>query len=212
MNIISHILNASGSLTSHIKDINKIFNKTIGKITKKIPISNIDIVFEDNPYNIIPEIGIGGQTQNQNLIYISLDSHQPSFKKILIDQLERVLVHEIHHCARWKGAGYGTTLLEAIILEGLADHFEIEINNKKPEPWSVKLNKNQIKKYLFKAKREFNNKKYNHYDWFFGTNKSIPRWAGYSLGFYLVNEYLNKHPNKKPSQLINTKAKEFVNL
>ncbi|MEK6952459.1 MAG: hypothetical protein AABX29_05575 [Nanoarchaeota archaeon] len=76
MNIVPHILNASGSLTSYIKDINDIFNNTINKITKKIPISNIDIVFEDNPYNIIPEIGIGAQTQSPSLIYISLDSNR----------------------------------------------------------------------------------------------------------------------------------------
>lgn len=213
MNIIPHILNANGGLTLYIKDINDIFNNTINKIAKKIPISNIDIVFEDNPYNIIPEIGIGAQTQSPSLIYISLDSNQPQFKKVLNEHLEQILIHEIHHCIRWKRMGYGTTLLEAIISEGLADHFDIEISNKKPEPWSVALNKNQIRYYLKKAKKEFNNKKYDYSAWFFGGSKeSIPRWTGYSLGFYLVDEYLKKHPHKKPSHIYNLKASEFINL
>ena len=41
-----------------------------------------------------------------------------------------------------------------------------------------------------RAKKEYNNKNYNHYEWFFGSKeKKIPRWTGYALGFNLVAEY-----------------------
>ena len=211
MNINYHILNARGTLTSYIKTIVGIFNNTINKIAKKIQISNIDIVIEDNPDDTIPEIGIGGYAPNANLIYISLNPKHPQFKISLTENLERTLIHEIHHCMRWRSIGYGKTLLETIISEGLSDHFEIEISNKKPNPWSIALNKNQIKIFLKKARKEFNSKKYNHSEWFFGGKKeNIPRWTGYSLGFYLVGEYLKKHQNKKASQLFHTKAEKFI--
>ena len=213
MTINLHILNARGTLTPYIKTIESIFNNTINKITKKVQISNIDIIIADNLDNTIPEIGIGGYVPNANLIYISLNPKHPRFKISLNEDLDRTLTHEIHHCIRWKSKNYGTSLLEAIIWEGLADHFEIEISNKKPEPWSIALSKKQIKIFLEKAKKEFSNKKYNHEAWFFGDkNKKIPRWTAYSLGFYLVDQYLKKYPQKKPSQLYNIEAKEFANL
>lgn len=211
MNIISHILNASGKLTSHIKIIEFNFNKAIKKVTERLPISNVDVIIAENPVGAIPKLGIGGRSLNANLVFISIDSNFPNLTKSLNDGLERTLAHELHHCIRWSNVGYGDTLLEALISEGLADHFDIEVNNKNPEPWSIALSEEKTKELLEKAKPEFNNKKYNHQAWFFGRGVTdIPKWTGYSLGFYLVGEYLKKNADKKPSQLYATKAEEFI--
>ncbi|MBU3958149.1 MAG: DUF2268 domain-containing protein [Nanoarchaeota archaeon] len=62
-----------------------------------------------------------------------------------------------------------------------------------------------------KAQKEFNNKNYNHKEWFFGSKvRKIPKWAGYTIGFNLVGEYLKNNPDKKPSRLFAAKAEEFV--
>ncbi len=127
------------------------------------------------------------------------------------DNLERTLIHELNHAARWQTVGYGDTLLEAMISEGLADHFEKEITNKNPNPWSVALGKSQIKQMMERAENEYNNKNYNHNEWFFGSKeKGIPKWTGYTLGYNLVAEYLKKNPDKKPSQLHALRAEEFI--
>lgn len=210
MNIILHTLNVASNLNPFVKEIDHIFYPTVEKITAKIPVSNVDVVVANNPQGAIPEIGVGGKTYNPHLVFISIDAKFPNLKNSLEEKLERSLAHELHHCIRWDTVGYGKTLLETMISEGLAVHFVIEITGKDTDPWNTILTHEEIKKYLQRAKTEFDNEKYNHNAWFFGRNTDIPKWTGYSLGFYLVKEYLKKHPDKKPSQLYDVKAKEFI--
>lgn len=211
-NINFYILNASGKLTAYLKEIEDIFNKTVDKVLEKIPLSNVDVVICESAYGIIPELGIGGNAYEPNAVYISLDSKFPNFvDKTLKEELSRTIVHELNHAMRSQAIGYGETLLKALISEGLADHFDMEINNKGPHLWDVVLNAGQIRKMKEKAKKEYNNKNYNHQEWFFGSKeKGIPRWTGYTLGFNLVAEYLKKNPNKKPSQLHKLEAEKFI--
>ena len=210
MNVNLHLLNASGSLDLFAEEIKNTFPKAVDTISKKIDISNIDVVAYDNPSGTIPEFGIGGYAINANLIFVSLDPKFSGLSKSIGEQFRRTLAHEMHHCARWKGPGYGTTLLEALVTEGLGDHFDLEIYGGDPYPWDLALDKDQTERLLNKAKAEFN-KEYNHTAWFFGSkDKNILRWTGYSLGFKIVGDYLQKNPDKKPSNLYNTDAKEFL--
>lgn len=211
-NINLHVLNASGKLTLYLKEIKKIFDETVIKILKKIPLSNIDVVVSEYAEGVIPELGVGGNAYDPNVVSIYLNSKFPNFvNKTLKEELKRIIPHELNHTMRSQAIGYGETLLKAMISEGLADHFEMEINNKGPHMWDVVLSAGQMKAMMEKAKKEYNSKNYNHYEWFFGSKeKGIPRWTGYALGFNLVAEYLKKNPDKKPSQLYNLKAEEFI--
>lgn len=212
-NINLHILNASGKLTPYIKEIENIFDKTVGKVTDKVPVSNVDIVIVDNPFYAIPEIGIGGHTITANYIVISLDHEFSNFKKTLKLELVDTLAHELCHAARWQKIEYPyNNLLEALITEGLADHFANEITKREDlHLWDRALASGQINKLLKKAKEEYFNKNYTHDEWFFGSQeKGIPRWTGYTLGFNLVADYLKKNPHKKPSQGHSLKAEEFI--
>ncbi|HED1243900.1 TPA: hypothetical protein R4S04_001741 [Enterobacter bugandensis] len=46
---------------------------------------------------------------------------------------------------------------------------------------------------------------YDHSAWFFGTGH-LPRWFGYTAGFYLVSRYLTSAPHLKASRLANVHA------
>lgn len=207
-NIVVHVLKTSRRLQAFEDKIKSEALGTIKDVCKLLPVSNIDIVVSDNPSGAIPHIGIGGYAPNAHLIYISID---PSFKPLStpIKELKGTLSHELHHCLRWTNPGYGATLLEAIITEGLADYFELQITKKPPQRWSVALDKNELNKWLSNAKAEFNNKQYDHNEWFYGS-KRIPKWTGYSLGYYLVGEYLKKHPGESAETLYSTPASEFL--
>lgn len=210
MNINLHILNSSGSLTPFTEDIKRIFDQSIKKIASKIPISDVDVVVYDNPDSAIPEIGIGGYALNKHMIWISIDPSFPNLAQSIEKELGRTLAHELHHALRWKSPGYGKTLFEALITEGLADHFDMEVSNAQPHIWDTVLSNEYIQKYLDLAKKEFNKKNYNHSDWFFGSKeRNIPKWTGYSLGFYLVGEYLKKNLNEKASSLYSKRATDF---
>ena len=201
---------SSVRLEAFKKQIEDKFNDSIKKIQAKIPVHEVSVVIFDKPKHTIPETGEGGFSPNAHNIEIYLNPDFPEFEnKVIGEKLERVLAHESHHCLRWQNPGYGETLLEQIVTEGLADHFEVEVSGGKPSIWSTNLTTEQIKEWLEKAKPLFNSKDFDRDDWMFGSEK-IPRWTGYSLGFYLVDEYLKKNPKEKASTLYNKTAEEFL--
>jgi len=205
-----HILNASKRLTPFILLIEKSINETLKEIGDLILVTDVDIVVADNPKSAIPEIGVGGFAPTAHLIYINIDPEYSGIEERLSAEIRSTLIHEFHHCARAKVVGYGETLLEAMVSEGLADHFELEITKESPKPWDIAVRGEDLDRLEIKAKLEFNSNKYDHGLWFFGTNDSvIPRWAGYSLGFKIVGNYL-KNNNKKASELYGQKASMFL--
>ncbi|KND46719.1 MAG: hypothetical protein AB201_02685 [Parcubacteria bacterium C7867-006] len=210
MNVKLHILKQSTRLNSFEEIIRKSFEEGINKIQNKIILPNVDVVVSDNPGSSIPETGVGGYAPTANLVYININPEFSDLEKTLFDEIQSTLAHELHHCARTEKIGYGKTLLEALVSEGLADNFDIEVNNKKPKPWSVAIKDEELKDLKKKAEKDFNNDKYNHSAWFFGSRDlNIPRWAGYSLGFDIVKDYLKK-TDKTASELVVTDASEFI--
>lgn len=206
-NINIHILNSSGKLSSIEKKIKQTTEKGITRIVKTLPITDVDIVVVEDPQSAIPEIGIGGGTNNTNFVLISIDSAHPNLQTSLDTGLSRTLAHELHHAMRMRTIGYGESLLENAVSEGLADHFSMEVFGGKKSLWSdVKINS----KIMEKAKKNFSKKDYGYYQWFFGWGGKFPKWTGYTLGFNLVEEYLKKNPDKKPSTLYSEPAESFV--
>jgi uncharacterized protein YjaZ len=92
-----------------------------------------------------------------------------------------------------------------MISEGLADHFAID-----PPIWSTALDTGELDKLIRYAMPLWSNTGCNHNKWFFGTGSSIPRWAGYSIGFELVQSYLHQNPGKKASELFDLVAQAFI--
>lgn len=213
MNIKPYILKATGHLNTFAKDIQKQSEKAIKKVTEKIPISNVDIVFYDNPEEVIPEIGVGGYAPSPHLVLIALDPKFANFERTVSEEIARTIAHELYHCLRWRSVGYAKSLLAAMVSEGLADHFDLEINGGGPRLWDAALSDQQMFKLQEKAKKEYQNENYNHNEWFFGSKgDTIPRWAGYTLGFRMVDDYLARHPHLKSSKLYDIKAEKFQNV
>lgn len=211
MSITLHLLLGSGTLKPFQSTIQDHFDTAVKKIITSIPSKDVDIIIYDNPDGAVPEQGIGGYCPNAHTIYISLDPSFPELKKSIEHELKRTLAHELHHTLRWRDPGYGETLLDAMITEGLADHFDLEVYGGKLQPWSTALPEEELQKMMEKAEKEFDNKEYDHFAWFFGNEDlGIPRWTGYAIGFHLVKLYLQKYPDKKPSQLYAEKTESIM--
>src|SRR5690625_1970846 len=107
------------------------------RIERHLPLGHIDVVVERNPFAVIPELGVGGFSPSGHLVHVSLDPAHARFGEALEQHLPRTLAHELHHCARWRGPGYGRTLGEALVSEGLADHFDLEVHpGAEPYHWA----------------------------------------------------------------------------
>ena len=85
---------------------------------------------------VIPEIGVGGYTdpRDGNVVIAIADDVQ---REALETWIPATVVHELHHSSRVRtGPGYGVTLGEALVSEGLADHFVSEMFPSTPSlPW-----------------------------------------------------------------------------
>jgi uncharacterized protein YjaZ len=213
MSINIHILSASKDIEPYSEELKSIAEATISSVEKLLPIKDVDIVLYDNPKATIDEIGgIGGYSPNANIIFISLNPRHPDFSGALKDELSFTLAHELHHTIRWQKQVDGDTLLEAMIFEGLADHFAIEATGRnKPAPWSYALTPEQKKILLKKASLEWQQPTYDNNSWFFGSKPDIiPRWTGYTLGYDFVAVYLKNHPVTSASKLASADASLFV--
>lgn len=211
MSLNIHILNASKAFDRFDLDIRGIIKDWFWVINGNDLIDDLDVLVQQAPRNTIPEIGLGGFAPDGYTIIVSVDFKHPDIEKKLDVELSKTLAHEFHHCLRWRGPGYGNTLFECMISEGLADHFQVEITGGSPPLWSSHFSQEELKNMEARAKDEYWNESYDHNAWFFGSQaRNIPRWAGYSLGFWLVGEYLKK-TGLKARDLCDTPAKIFFN-
>ena len=89
------------------------------------------------------------------------------------------------------GLGYGTTLAEVFVTEGLADHFVAEaFPDTPPQPWDHALSGEQETELWRRAQSVLDVPHgYDHQAWFFGGG-DLPRWAGYTLGYRIAEAYL----------------------
>jgi uncharacterized protein YjaZ len=99
-----------------------------------------------------------------------------------------------------------------MISEGLADRFAVELLGIPVTPWSDAFPKEQTAKFLVVAQPKFDAKPYgpdDHARWFFGSDASLPKWTGYTLGFRLVDDYIEHHPGTTAASLVQMPARAF---
>ena len=198
---------AAGALRDHEITIRAILNSTLDRVADALQIAGVTITVTPGPG--IAGYGIGGFTPSGGAIQIAVDPTFPGLAQVLPDRLPSIAAHELHHAKRWRGPGYGRTLLEALVSEGLADHFAIEFLGAPVPPWSDAFPRDQTAFFLAQARPEFDAAAYDHERWFFGTGPALPRWTGYTLGFRLVEAYQAAHPGITAAQLVNASATVF---
>lgn len=205
-----HLLNANGQLSNLDTRISICFAESLKTIEKMIGVLNVDVVVFSDAQRVIPELGIGGYAPSADRIHIAVDPQHPDFRSHLESVFRRALAHELHHCARWSRPGYGQTLGEALISEGLACLFEVEVSDEYPPFYARALTREQLALLLPRAEKELASHSYNHAAWFLGDpDTGIPRHAGYSIGYHLASKYSLCH-DRKASQLVTEPASSFL--
>jgi len=92
--------------------------------------------------------------------------------------------------------------------EGLADHFAVEILGTPLQPWSQAFPESETDFYLDLARPDFDSATFDYQGWFFGADPRLPHWAGYTLGFWIVDDY-QARTGRSAAQLVNTPAEAF---
>lgn len=189
-----HLLNVRGQFDAIRRRVEDCFSLAVEQISRLLPLSSVDVVVYVDPEHVIPETGMGGYSPSADRIFIALDPENVKFQNDFEAEFVTTLGHELHHCARWSGPGYGHTLGEALETEGLACHFETELRAGAVPFYARALTHEALEALRVRAQAEPTQRSYDHRAWFFGSvERDIPRHAGYSLGYSVVSQFIEQH-------------------
>lgn len=202
-----HIINARHQLTSGIAEwLSVRLDDAFAVSARHLPLLDTDVILRAGK-GVIHEKGHLGYAPERGLVYVTVDPENPILRTNPSQSLERMLAHELHHSSRWDGPGYGNTLGEALVSEGLAGHFAQEVYGGEREPWE-QLSASTLRRYVSKAQAAWDSADYDHAEWFFGSQE-FPAWVGYSLGYEMVRHYLAAHSDHRASNLVHANSAEF---
>ena len=111
--------------------------------------------------------------------------------------LPYTVAHEYQHSAwTWRrhGAKVDWTLLHSIIFEGKADAFAHSVFPKQTAPWVSTLTPDQEAAVWQRIKPELATTDFRVNQKFLFGREDVPKLAGYTIGFHIVESYLKTHP------------------
>jgi len=118
---------------------------------------------------------------------------------------------EFHHIARFRAEGPSETLFEAIVTEGLADRFTLELLAGDPPIWATAVQGAELVAWIETASETWMEPEFDPGPWFFaGFDSEVPQWTGYSIGWELTGRYLAANPSQNASTLVGTPASAFL--
>lgn len=205
-----HWLEAVGDLRPWRAMITQEVDAARHAVARLLPVPSLDILVQRLPDAVIPEIGMVGHAYRSNLFALTLDPDNPNFERCLRDgTLRRMVAHEAHHCLRMASCGYGRTLGEVLVSEGLAGWFVSHLFGTPPEPEECAVDDDVLKAHLPDT-ATLADENYDHLGWFFGEGDRYPRWLGYTLGRRIVDDWLRSTPDMSGDVWVNVPAEEVL--
>ncbi len=133
------------------------------------------------------------------------------------DEIKALLTHEYNHVCRLTALEQQLeelSLLDSMVIEGMAE-VAVEQNHGTEllAPWVNLYSKEELLPYWSKVKRYLGVKgKSNHDVFLYGdrSSRTFPKWFGYSMGYLLVKEYLEKHDSMSMRELLQIEANEMM--
>ncbi len=199
----------SGILADGADRIRSVLVPVIDRVAQALEVRGVTVTVRADAKKTIAGYGFGGWTPDGGAVNLFIDPKFPNYAGALTERLVPLLVHEMHHARRWRGPGYGSTLFEAMISEGLADRFASEYLGTPAGPWTNALPEDQTSRFLALAAPYAASRSYDHARWFFGSDPALPRWTGYTLGYRLVAKYQAAHPGLTAADLVDEPAASF---
>jgi uncharacterized protein YjaZ len=183
--------------------INQTLKESFAVLPSKTPV-HIFVFPALEPFDNIDKIMgyVSGFTTSQNVIHVFI-----SPENFLPVSLRQTIAHEFNHLIFFQNHPYLhpeyksniSTVKDVLVWEGLAENFSFLVTGKKAPATKI-LSMKKAREVLKDLNPDIN-KKINGRDrvyesLFFGTDGKYEFWTGYSLGFLLVQLFLNRNKIK----------------
>jgi Predicted Zn-dependent protease (DUF2268) len=199
---VTRSANAAG--VSLVRDV----TRDLTRIAALLPGPSSVIIIEQT-VNVTPETGELGYTDpTSGQVLIQLDPEsQVSFSETLAVWLPEALAHEIHHAVRiLTGPGFGDTLGQFLVSEGMASAFFHQAFPGTDGPWDIALTPVQEHTLWDRAQPLLTQGGVPLYSqWFFGGD-GVAKWAGFTIGYHIAEDYIRHHAGTSAASLVDTPA------
>jgi len=175
------------------KQIATVVEATVSKCHKVLPHSNTPISIFVFPW--FPSVeeasalfGVNAVAPHMCTIHLFLDS-----ENFTVESVKETIAHEYNHLVFYENhQDDNYTLLEQMLIEGLAEHFREELIGGASAPWATALTEKDSAK-LLESLRPFLGSKNRRLcrQVLYGSKKYKP-WTGYSIGYWLIKEFRKK--------------------
>lgn len=216
--LLDHIGNGSVEQYKEISEeqkleIEKTISETIEKCNEKLPVPTKNFVFV-HPYLITANDkvfdGVMAVAAYSCVFHLFVNLDEYSKKSI-----ENTVAHELNHTIYYYhhyDDFNNYTLLDEILLEGLAENFREQYFNPEVSKWAGVLNKDEAFEVLKESKDILETRDQKVIKEFLFGNNKYQRWTGYSVGYWLVKEFINRNKNLSWYELMKTNPKRFIEI
>ena len=147
------------------------------------------------PAVLIPQTGTAGVTDRLTGHITTGFGRTPrsSIRRAVAFWMPRTLSHEVDHSVRiLAGPGFGPTLLDQIISEGISSVFDEAAFPGPANPWDNAISHSRECALWHTAQSQLGSP--GLYDlWMFGS-PGVPYWTGFAIGYHIVKDYRQHHP------------------
>ena len=217
--LLDHIGNGSIEQYKEISEgqkseIEKVISETVEKCNERLSVPTKNFIFvhpylttkDDNIFDGVMAVAVYSCVFH---LFINLDEYsEKSIKNTVAHELNHTIYY-YHHYNDFNNY----TLLDEILLEGLAENFREQYFDPEITQWAGSLEKEeafQILKDLDKNTLESKDQKVIK-EFLFG-NAKYKKWSGYSTGYWLVKEFINKNKSLSWDELMKTNSKRFIEI
>lgn len=216
--LLDHVGNGSIEQYKEISEkqkleIEKTISETIKKCNDKLPIPTKNFIFV-HPYFTTEDDkvfdGVMAVAVYSCVFHLFVNLNEYSKKSI-----ENTVAHELNHTIYYYhhyDDFNNYTLLDEILLEGLAENFREQYFNPEVSKWAGALNKDEAFEVLKESKDILESRDQKVIKEFLFGNDKYQRWTGYSVGYWLVKEFINRNKNLSWDELMKTNLKRFIEI
>jgi len=195
------------------KEIEDIISETIKKCNEKLSIPTKNFIFvhpylptlEDEVFDGVMAVAVYSCVFH---LFINLDQYT---NKSLVNTVAHELNHTIYYYHHYDDFN-NYTLLDEILLEGLAENFREEYFDKKITPWAGSLSKDEAFSVLKQSNNLLDCRDQSVIKDFLFGNKQFKKWTGYSSGYWLVKEFRFQNQDLSWEELMKIKQRRFLEI